>query len=114
MEESEPLGLRLGRAGYSKAYSWPSPAGRKKKAQRFNAGNKRPRRRVLSGTTEAHDRGAILSSLLDLACLRNGVPALKRWAVLACLRRRVPRRGRQARPFGTETMAITASHTNTQ
>jgi len=27
-----------------------SPAGRKKKAQRFNAGNKRPRRRVLSGT----------------------------------------------------------------
>lgn len=57
-----------------------SPAGRKKKAQRFNAGNKRPRRRVPSGTTEAHDRGAILSSLRDLACLRIGVPALKRWA----------------------------------
>jgi hypothetical protein len=54
-----------------------------------------PRRRVPSGTTEAHDRGAILSSLRDLACLRIGVPALKRWAILA-------------RPFGTETLASTA------
>ena len=70
-------------------------AGRKKKAQRFNAGNKRPRRRVPSGTTETHDRDAILSSLRDLAWLRIGVPALKRWAILA-------------RPFGTETLATTA------
>ena len=89
--------LRLGRAGSSKTYSWPSPAGRKKKAQRFNAGNRRSRRRVPSGTTEAYDRGAILSSLRDLARLRIGVPALKRWAILV-------------RPFGTETLASTAGY----
>src|SRR5439155_25838235 len=99
--------LRLGLAGYSKAYSWPGPAGRKTKAKsacaaersgaagrRFTAGNKRPRRRVPSGTTEAHDPGAIISSLRDLASLRIGVPALKRRAILA-------------RPFGTETLAST-------
>ena len=48
------------------AVSWPSPAGRKKKAQRFNAGNKHTRCRVPSGTTEAPDDAAILSSLRDL------------------------------------------------
>src|SRR5258705_515761 len=79
LQAAQFIRLRQGRAEYSKAYSWPSPAGRKKKAQRFNAGNKRPRGRVPSGTTEAHDRGAILSSLRDLACLRIGAPTLKRW-----------------------------------
>jgi hypothetical protein len=57
-----------------------SPEGTSENSQRFNAGNKRARRRVPSGTTEAHGRGAILSSLRDLSCLRIGVPALKRWA----------------------------------
>src|SRR6266699_3680713 len=98
MEERESLGLRPGRAEYSSDYSSPGPAGRKKKAQRFNAGNIRPRR-VPSGTTEAHDRGAILSSLRDLPCLRIGVPALKRWAILA-------------RPFGTETPASPSGQTH--
>ena len=55
------------------------------------------RRRVPSGTTEAQDRAAILSSLRDSACLRFGVPALKRWAILG-------------RPFGTETLASMLQH----
>ena len=94
MEEGGRLVCDWAALGTARLTRSLSPAGRKTIAQPFNAGNKRRRRRVPGGTTEADDRGAILSSLRDLACLRIGVPALKRWAILA-------------RPFGTETLATT-------
>ena len=68
-----------------------SPAGRKRIAQRFNAGLRaRGRNQVPSGTTERTLRGGrFLSSLRDLPLTWAPNPALKRWAIVE-------------RPSGTE------------